>query len=79
MFLSNILDKTCISKRIFLTLSEKREVEALLKLNKVLPMRKMMIITKDEEKEICMDGITIEVIPVWKWLLLDEKMLNENE
>ena len=36
-------------------------------------MRKMMIITKDEEKEISMDGITIEVIPVWKWLLLDEK------
>lgn len=53
--------------------TEKREVDALLKLNKVLPMRKMMIITKDEEKEICMDGITIEVIPVWKWLLLDEK------
>lgn len=49
--------------------TEKREVDALLKLNKVLPMRKMMIITKDEEKEITIDGMTIQVIPVWKWLL----------
>lgn len=49
--------------------TEKREVEALLKLNKTLPMHKMFIITKDEEKEITIGNITIEVIPVWKWLL----------
>lgn len=49
--------------------TEKREVDALLKLNKALPMRKLMIITKDEEKEITIDGITIQVIPIWKWLL----------
>ena len=49
--------------------TEKREVDALLKLNKALPMRKLMIITKDEEKEITIDGITILVIPIWKWLL----------
>lgn len=49
--------------------TEKREVDALLKLNKVLPMRKLLIITKDEEREITKNGITIEVIPIWKWLL----------
>lgn len=49
--------------------TEKREVDALLKLNKALPMRKLVIITKDEEREITKNGITIEVIPVWKWLL----------
>lgn len=49
--------------------TEKREVDALLKLNKVLPMRKLLIVTKDEEREITKNGITIEVIPIWKWLL----------
>lgn len=49
--------------------AEKREVDALLKLNKVLPMRKLMIICKDEERDITVNDVTIQVIPVWKWLL----------
>lgn len=49
--------------------TEKREVDALLKLNKVLPMRKLMIISKDEERDITVNDVTIQVIPVWKWLL----------
>jgi len=28
-----------------------------------------MIITKDEEGTISENGINIEVIPIWKWLL----------
>ena len=51
--------------------TEKREVDALVKLNKTLPMQKMIIITKDEEKEIVKSGITIQVIPVWKWLITE--------
>lgn len=43
--------------------------ESLISLNKVLPMRKLLIITKDEEREITKNGITIEVIPICKWLL----------
>lgn len=49
--------------------TEKREVDALLKLNKVLPMRKLMVISKDEERDITVNDVTIQVIPVWKWLL----------
>lgn len=49
--------------------TEKREVDALLKLNKVLPMRKLMIICKDEERDITVNDVTIQVISVWKWLL----------
>lgn len=49
--------------------TEKREVDALLKLNKVLPMRKLMIISKDEERDITVNDVIIQVIPVWKWLL----------
>lgn len=49
--------------------TEKREVDALVKLNRQLPMRKLMIVTKEEEREIVKDGITIEVVPAWKWML----------
>jgi predicted AAA+ superfamily ATPase len=46
-----------------------RKVNALLKLPSVLECRKRMIITRDSEQilEIC--NQSIEVIPVWKWLL----------
>jgi predicted AAA+ superfamily ATPase len=30
----------------------------------------MIVITKDEEDNISEQGITIEVIPAWKWLCL---------
>ena len=49
--------------------TEKREVDALVKLNKVLPMRQLTIITKDEERNIEVEDVTIHVVPVWKWLL----------
>ena len=48
-----------------------REVEGLIKLNNVYPLKRMYIITKDEEKTITHEnGTTIHVIPIWKWLLL---------
>lgn len=49
--------------------TEKREVDALLKLNKVMPMRQLTIITKEEEREIEVGDLTIRVVPVWKWML----------
>ncbi len=48
--------------------TRKRDVAALIALNKVYPIRKTIIITYDEEEIIEEDGITIEVIPIWKWL-----------
>lgn len=53
--------------------TRKREVAALIALNKVYPIRKAIIITYDEEEIIEEDGVTIEVIPVWKWLISAEK------
>ena len=41
--------------------------------NKVYPIRKAFIITYDEEEIIEEDGVTIEVIPIWKWLISAEK------
>ncbi|MEA4887575.1 MAG: ATP-binding protein, partial [Bacteroides graminisolvens] len=46
-----------------------REVKALLKITEVLECKKLLIITRDTERVIEMNGKTIEVIPVWKWLL----------
>jgi len=49
--------------------TRKREVNALLQLAERLKVKKMLIITKDEENIISEKGVEIEVIPAWKWLL----------
>ncbi len=46
-----------------------REVKALLKLASVVPCKKLMVITRDEEERLETGGKTIEVLPVWKWLV----------
>ena len=46
-----------------------REVNALLQLAKRMEVKKMLIISKDEENIISENGMEIEVIPIWKWLL----------
>ncbi|MFV0289820.1 MAG: ATP-binding protein [Mangrovibacterium sp.] len=46
-----------------------REVGALLKLSSVLECNKLMIITQENEQVLEVDNKTIEVIPMWKWLL----------
>ena len=48
----------------------KREVNALVKLHKVHPLKKAVIVTRDEETTINGGGLLIEIVPVWKWLLL---------
>jgi len=49
--------------------TRKREVNALLQLAKRLEVKKMLIITRDEESLISENGMNIDVIPIWKWLL----------
>ena len=49
--------------------TRKREVNALIKMSKQIHIKKMMIITKDEEETIVQDGLSIDVIPAWKWIL----------
>ncbi|MBR4838083.1 MAG: ATP-binding protein [Bacteroidales bacterium] len=47
-----------------------REINAMVKLHDFEPLRRALIITRDEEKTIQHNsGLTIEVVPVWKWLL----------
>lgn len=48
----------------------KRETNALVKLHSYEPLRRAIIITRDEEDTIQKsNGLTIEVKPIWKWLL----------
>jgi predicted AAA+ superfamily ATPase len=49
--------------------TRKREVNALLQMSKRIDVKKMIIITKEEEQMISEMGLNIEVIPVWKWLI----------
>lgn len=46
-----------------------REVNALLKLTNVLECKKLMVITRDSEQILEIEHKTIEIVPVWKWLL----------
>lgn len=47
-----------------------REVRALKKLPNVLPCKRRIVLTNDESGSVEDDFGTIEIIPVWQWLLL---------
>ena len=47
-----------------------REVNALVGFSKAFKLDRALIITYDAEETIEKDGLTIEVIPAWKWLLM---------
>lgn len=50
--------------------TRRREVNALRKFHAFNPLRRMVIVTYDEEETIELDSAAkIEVIPAWKWLL----------
>lgn len=46
-----------------------RVTRALAALNKIAPLKKACIVTFDEEETIELSGLTIDVVPIWKWLL----------
>ena len=49
--------------------TRERETRAFVKLNNFIPNANCILITNSEEAVIDCDGINIEVIPIWKWLL----------
>lgn len=65
-------DKLAIQATYHLSHSQEtydREVGALRKLPQVLPCDRRLILTYDEETEIHDEHGTIQVLPLWKWLL----------
>lgn len=49
--------------------TEKRESGSLLKADAFLHLKRMMIITRDEKRTIQVQERTIEVVPIWEWIL----------
>ena len=49
--------------------TRERETRAFVRLNHFIPDSKCILITNSEEAILDYDGINIEVIPIWKWLL----------
>ena len=46
-----------------------RETKALVKIASSFEIEKAMIVTHDDERTIEMEGVSIDIVPVWKWLL----------
>jgi len=46
-----------------------RETAALVALNRFKPMKRNVIVTLDEEQTLDMGDLSIQVLPVWRWLL----------
>ena len=51
-----------------------REVNALAQLNALEPLKQAFIITYDQEDLIERNGLSISVVPIWKWLLKADMM-----
>ena len=55
--------------------SKEREITKLKKAAGLIDrIRRLVILTHDEERTIEEDGTMIEVIPLWKWLLSDNRI-----
>ena len=54
------------------SLTLEREVKALVALHGIRPLKKAVIVTRDQEDTIQTSGINIEVMPVYKWILLTD-------
>lgn len=49
--------------------TKERETRAFVKLNNFIPDIKCILITNSEEANLNCEGINIDVVPIWKWLL----------
>jgi uncharacterized protein len=49
--------------------NEQREIDGLLEAAKTFRLKTGTILTQHQEDEMIKDGVTIKIMPVWKWLL----------
>ena len=50
--------------------TRERELKALAALNNFIPLNRALVITKNTEEIVEYQGLKIEIIPIWKWILL---------
>ena len=51
--------------------TKKREIKALVAINKIFTLKDNIIVTRDTRDEFVVNGIKIKVIPIWEFLLSD--------
>lgn len=49
--------------------TREREIAPLIAAGKFFSLKDCLIITRNKEETICRDGVTIRVLPAWRWLL----------
>lgn len=55
-----------------INISNNRETKTLIEAAKTIKeAKRFIIITYEEENELTVDGVKIEIIPVWKWLIMN--------
>lgn len=55
-----------------------REVNGIVKAAKFLNTERLQIVTRNDERVIEKDGLSIEVLPIWKWLIQIDKSRSGN-
>lgn len=55
-----------------------REINGLVKAAKFLNAERLQIVTRNDERIIEKDGLSIEVLPIWKWLIQIDKSRSGN-
>lgn len=68
-FLPNEKQAIQVSYNIMDDSTFERETKALVKLSLAFDVSKAIIITFDDERDIEVNGVKIQVVPIWKWLL----------
>jgi predicted AAA+ superfamily ATPase len=48
-----------------------REIGALVQAGRLKNCRELLVLTHDEQDEVRGDGVTIRVMPAWRWALSD--------
>ena len=54
--------------------TREREISALVKLHAFKPLQRSLIITYNEENSLTIGNQTIEIVPIWKWMLENDSL-----
>jgi len=65
---NKVVEAIQVTERIAAS-NEKREMGGLVEALKQFGLKQGIIVTKDQEEERKIRGISIKIIPAWKWLL----------
>lgn len=65
----NIVKAVQVSQSLTDEKTRERELRALLDARDELEAEHLTVITEDEEGDIILEGVSVEIVPAWKWLI----------